>query len=71
MLWYSRPNSRPTLLAVDSIGCAFEPRDLWLGLYWDLVVTGDSSFALHLYFCLVPLLPIHVVLVSMNPSEFK
>jgi hypothetical protein len=42
----------------------FEPHDLWVGLYfrgsqpsldWDIT-------RLHLYFCVIPLLPIHFLL---------
>jgi hypothetical protein len=33
----------------------FEPRDLWVGLYWD-----RSTFHWHIYLCLLPLLPLHI-----------
>ena len=38
-----------------SISIVWEPRDLWLGLYWD---KKDSSR--FFYLCLVPCLPIRV-----------
>jgi len=39
-------------------GIEFEPRDLWLGIYWRMDVMGR----LHLYLGLVPMFPIHVML---------
>lgn len=32
----------------------FEPRDLWIGVYWD----RKGSILTHVYVCLVPCLPI-------------
>lgn len=37
----------------------FEPRDLWVGLYWDRETTHEME-QLHLYFCLLPTLLIHL-----------
>jgi hypothetical protein len=34
----------------------FEPRDAWVGLFWDRRVDG-----LHVYVCLVPFLVLHFV----------
>lgn len=42
-----------TLLDIEVL---FEPRDAWVGLYWDKRRDG-----LHLYVCAVPFLPLHVV----------
>ena len=52
------------LLVVEVL---FAPRDLWLGLYWtkEPVRFRDdniSSYKLHLYLCLIPCLPLHVML---------
>lgn len=33
----------------------FEPRDLWVGLYWD-----SRPLLLNLYFCFLPMFPLRV-----------
>lgn len=33
----------------------FEPRDIWIGVYWTI-----TSNVLNVYICIVPLFPIHV-----------
>lgn len=35
----------------------FEPRDLWVGLYWDRRADG-----LHFFICPVPTLALHILL---------
>lgn len=34
----------------------FEPRDIWVGVFWDRRPTG-----LHIYICILPCLPILIV----------
>jgi hypothetical protein len=46
---YIRNNVRPW-----SISLLFEPRDLWIGVYW----TKEDIGRTRLYVCLVPMLPI-------------
>lgn len=41
----------------------FEPRDLWIGLYWTRTPCGDPE----LFVCLLPLLPVRIG-VSRSPS---
>jgi len=37
----------------------FEPRDLWVGLFWNITGLPSGRIrALHLYLCLVPMVPI-------------
>ena len=38
-----------------SVRLRFEPRDLWIGVYWD-----RRPGALVLYVCLLPLLPLRI-----------
>ena len=38
----------------------FEPRDLWVGLFWQ-----RTEIALHLYVCLIPLVPLHVTVARV------
>jgi hypothetical protein len=39
----------------------FEPRDLWVGIYWDRDQSpANNRYELHLFICLIPTLPIHV-----------
>ena len=34
----------------------FEPRDLWIGLYWNNLDSNE----LNIYICVIPVFPIHV-----------
>jgi hypothetical protein len=40
----------------------FEPRDLWIGLYWNSGTFGASNqfTRIDVYICIVPLFPIHL-----------
>lgn len=37
----------------------FEPRDVWVGVYWDTCWEGPEK-TLELYVCIVPLFPLRV-----------
>ena len=38
----------------------FEPRDLWIGAYWNLVRSIESDYRrLDIYLCLLPMLVLH------------
>jgi hypothetical protein len=43
---------------------SFEPRDIWIGVYWNRM-TDDECSVLHIYICLVPMVPIHFSLYSI------
>lgn len=41
----------------------FEPRDIWIGVYWDRPMVSILSSArpkVHLYICLIPMWPLHI-----------
>ena len=39
----------------------FEPRDLWVGAYWNYAESIESAYKrLDLFICLLPTLPIHL-----------
>lgn len=42
-----------------SISVLWEPRDMWVGLFWDVKSQGERSW----YLCLIPCLPIRFKLV--------
>jgi hypothetical protein len=45
----------------------FEPRDLWVGLFW-----RQTDLCWHFYLCLVPVLPLHVtILKRFMRADFK
>ena len=37
----------------------FEPRDLWVGVFW-----RRTKLCLHVYICVLPLLPLHITLTT-------
>jgi hypothetical protein len=42
----------------------FEPRDLWIGAYWDTYHEAGKKM-LDVYICIIPMLPIQIV-VQVN-----
>ncbi len=45
--------NRPTVKAQFQL----ELRDVWVGLFW-----RKTDIALHLYICIVPLIPLHITI---------
>lgn len=44
---------------LTKISVKFEPRDVWIGVYWNLSKSVESSYRqLWVYICIVPMLPI-------------
>lgn len=42
----------------------WEPRDLWIGLFWRVNrEMAPPFYTLHIYLCLVPLIPLHVTIL--------
>jgi hypothetical protein len=44
----------------------FEPRDLWIGLFW-----RSTELCWHFYLCIVPLLPLHVTVLKSGFRKFN
>lgn len=45
----------------EQITVKFEPRDLWIGVFWKLHRSIESKFKrLELYICIVPMFPIYI-----------
>jgi hypothetical protein len=49
--------NRPRLI----VQWQFEPRDLWIGVFW-----RRTAIAWHLYVCVIPLLPLHVTIATVD-----
>lgn len=47
------------VLTWPSVAVKFEPRDLWIGVYWDLAESlMGNVIALDVYVCVVPCVPV-------------
>jgi hypothetical protein len=44
------------------IGIKFEPRDLWIGWYWDKQPGIMISYMLYIYWCIIPMFPISFII---------
>ena len=42
----------------------FEPRDVWVGVFW-----RSTPLCMHLYVCLLPLVPLHVTWTTRRRVE--
>ena len=51
---------RPTL----KVQFQFEPRDIWVGVFW-----RKTDIAIHVYACLLPCVPLHVSVMRRCCSE--
>jgi len=41
-----------------------EPKDLWIGLFW-----RRTEIALHLYICILPIVPLHITIARSVKEE--
>lgn len=53
-----------SMFRVTRIELKFEPRDLWIGVYWN-----RHWYALEVYICIVPLLPLKVVFPGLRRNR--
>jgi hypothetical protein len=42
-----------------AVALLFEPRDLWMGAYWDTYWEGPHK-TLDVYLCVIPMLPVRI-----------
>lgn len=57
-------------LRPEEITFKFEPRDLWIGVYWDFD-RGKLTHSLSVYICLLPTLCLKLRWVSFSPDWYK
>ena len=41
----------------------FEPRDLWIGVFWRIAKRPGIGEFLHLYICIIPIIPLHITVL--------
>jgi hypothetical protein len=57
-------------MRIAEIKLIFEPRDLWIGLYWNKEkMPGGKPWVLTLYLCLIPMLPLRIKLTNMKRTR--
>lgn len=52
----------------------WEPRDIWVGLYWTKDITNlpiDCNYAIKWYLCIIPCFPIMWTTYNMKPTEIQ
>jgi hypothetical protein len=48
----------------------WEPRDIWIGLFWRVnLEMPPPYYTLHLYLCIVPLLPLHATILLRSNTD--
>lgn len=52
-------------LLIPSVYVKFEPRDLWIGVYWNKPIWG-----LEIYICIIPCLPIKLMWFDKDEIPF-
>lgn len=65
-LCLARYTSRKHPLREWQLNLQFEPRDLWVGVFWRVHRIERLRF-LHVYLCVVPTLPLHLAVMRLQP----
>jgi len=48
----------------------FEPRDLWIGLFWRINREMPAPFyTLHFYICIIPIIPLHITILKRSDRK--
>jgi hypothetical protein len=55
-------------MKLESFRIYFEPRDIWIGLYWDRATMMGPYYQLRVYLCLLPCWPIRIALNYPHPD---
>lgn len=54
---------------LDDVRVLFEPRDVWIGVYWDRRWRGGVPL-LYVYICIVPVFPLRLIVrLSQEATE--
>jgi len=52
---------------LNNIRIYFEPRDIWVGVYWN----KDCDWILSVYICILPLLPIRLYFMKAHETYYE
>ena len=57
---------------LETIKLKFEPRDLWIGIYWDFQKWArEPQSDLRIYICFIPMFPLYIHIHSIDLDWYK